>query len=221
MTSQCFYQTVHNCANCIHKGVGQITTIIDRIFVKSLFIFTTAISSIIYMSDLDILGIYFAHFRFFKMMHQQSFIWTSTVLTIRTHQLLVCSWKFILSNHFSRSMSLYHLVITWDVSSWNSMSSSSFRFIPHQPLLFYTLRSIQNMLFLSFCVTYLSLHKLFPPHILCMQLRLFFSTKYDILDIVGHYYFCHQNIKFTFTTIVTFKQHLKPFLAGFHIFLDG
>ena len=45
MTSQCFYQTVHNCANCIHKGVGQITTIIDRIFVKSLFIFTTAISS--------------------------------------------------------------------------------------------------------------------------------------------------------------------------------
>ena len=105
------------------------------------------------MTDLEILGIYFAHFRFFKMMHQQSFIWTSTVLTIRTHQLLVCSWKFILSNHFSRSMSLYHLVITWDVSSWKSMSSSSFRFIPHQPLLFYTLRSIRNMLFLSFCVT--------------------------------------------------------------------
>ena len=173
------------------------------------------------MSDLEILVIYFAHVRFFKMMHQQSFIWTSTVLTIRTHQLLVCSWKFILSNHFFKSMSLYHLVITWNVSSWNSMSSSSFRFIPHQPLLFYTLRSIRNMLFLSFCVTYLSLHKFFPSHILCMQLRLFFSTKYDILDIVGHYYFCHQNIKFTFTTIVTFKQHSKPFLAGLHIFLDG
>ena len=101
------------------------------------------------------------------------------------------------------------------------MSSSSFRFIPHQPLLFYTLRSIRNMLFLSFCVTYLSLHKFFPSHIFCMQLRLFFSTKYDILDIVGHYYFCHQNIKFTFTTIVTFKQHSKPFLAGLHIFLTG
>ena len=136
-------------------------------------------------------------------MHQQSFIWTSTVLTIRTHQLLVCSWKFILSNHFSRSMSLYHLVMTWDVSSWNSMSSSSFRLIPHQPLLIYILRSIRNMLFLSFCVAYLSLHKCFPSHILCMQHRLFFSTKYDILVIVGHYYFCHQNIKFTLTTIKT------------------
>ena len=194
MTSQCFYQTVHNCANCIQKGVGQ----------KACSSLPQPFRQIIYMSDLEIFGIYFAHFRFFKMMHQQSFIWTSTLLTIRIHQLLVCSWKFILSNHFS-----------------NSMSSSSFRLIPHQPLLFYTLRSIRNMLFLSFCVTYLSLHKFFPSHILCMQLRLFFSTRYDILDIVGHYYFYHQNIKFTFTTIVTFKQHSKPFLAGLHIFLDG
>ena len=57
------------------------------------------------------------------------------------------------------------------------------------------------MLFLSFFVTYFSLHNFFPPHILCMHLHLFLL--HEICSSSG---ICHQNIKLTFTTIVIFKE---------------
>ena len=69
-------------------------------------------------------------------------------------------------------------------------------------------------------------HISFSPQILSFRHFLYATSPYSSLRslLFGHrrrYYFCHQNIKFTFTTIVTFKQHSKPFLAGIHIFLTG
>ena len=81
------------------------------------------------------------------------------------------------------------------------MSPSAFLLIQHQPILFHTLLSIFVIL-----STYFSLHKLFPSHIFVCSFASFFCTKYAILDIVRHYYFCYQNVMFTFTTIVGFEE---------------